>query len=118
MNSKRLLIIGSATAMSMASFYTHATAGHAGLEACASAMVGELSASSDTHMGYRPDSSKDNFGRKLGVREVISLYARDPKSDELVSRMDCVVDQRGRVLRLHTLPLDYDESGDRVTKVE
>jgi len=118
MNSKRLLVIGSAAAMSMASFYTHATAGHIGLEACASAMVGELSASSGTDMGFQVDSSKDNFDRKLGVREVISLYARDPDSDELVARMDCVVDQRGRVLRLNTLPLDYDESGDRVTKVE
>jgi hypothetical protein len=96
MNSKRLLVIGSAAAMSMASFYTHATAGHIGLEACASAMVGELSASSGTHMGFQVDSSKDNFDRKLGVREVISLYARDPDSDELVARMDCVVDQRGR----------------------
>jgi hypothetical protein len=118
MNSKRLLVIGSATAMSMASFYTHATAGHVGLEACADAMVGELSTSGGTLVGYQLDLSKDNFDRKLGAREVISLYARDPKSDELVARMDCVVDQRGRVLRLNTLPLDHDESGDRLTKVE
>jgi len=118
MNSKRLIVIGSAAAMSVASFYTYATAGHVGLEACVDAMVGELSESKGSDVGYQLDSTKDNFDRKLGMREVISLYARNPKSDELVSRMDCVVDRHGRVLRLNTLPLDYDEMGERVTKVE
>jgi len=117
MNSKRILIFGTAAAMSMASFYAHATAGHVGLEACVDAMVGELSEASGTPVGYSLDSASDNFDRSLGTREVISLYARDPHSDALISRMDCFVDRRGRVLRLKDMPLD-DDMGKRVTKAE
>jgi hypothetical protein len=117
MNSKRIFVIGAAAAMSMASFYANATAGHVALEACVDAMVGELSEANGTQVGYRLDSESDNFDRNLRTREVISLYARDPGSDVLVSRMDCVVDQRGRVIRLKDMPLE-DDMDKRVTKAD
>ena len=117
MNSKGILVIGTAAAMSMASFHVLATAGHVGLEACVDAMVGELSEASGAPVGYSLNSASDNFDRALRSREVISLYARDPGSDALVSRMDCFVDRRGRVLRLKDMPLD-DDMGKRVTKAE
>jgi len=117
MNSKRILVIGATAAMSMASFYAQATAGHVGLEACVDAMVGELSEARSTQVGYRLDSASDNFDRSLGQREVISLYARDPNNDVLISRMDCFVDRRGRVLRLKDMPLE-DDMGKRVTKAD
>jgi hypothetical protein len=50
--------------------------------------------------------------------ERISLYARNPQNNELVSRMDCDVDHKGRVLRLKNLPLDSDDAGKLVTKAE
>ena len=117
MNSKRILVFGATAAMSMASFYAQATAGHVGLEACVDAMVGELSEASGKQVGYSVDSTRDNFDRDLRTREVISLYAREPGSDALVSRMDCFIDRRGRVLRLKDLPLE-DDMGKRVTKAE
>jgi len=117
MNSKRIFIIGVTAAMSMVSFYANATAGHVGLEACVDAMVGELSETNGTPVGYSLDSASDNFDRDLKSREVISLYARDPSTDALVSRMDCVVDRRGRILRLKDMPLE-DDMGDRVTKAD
>jgi len=117
MNSKKLFVIGTAAAMSMASLYAQATAGHVGLEACVDAMVGELSEASGTQVGYSLDSASDNFDRDLRSREVISLYAREPGSDVLVSRMDCFVDRRGRVLRLKDMPLE-DDMGKRVTKTD
>ncbi|HEY5774476.1 MAG TPA: hypothetical protein VIS57_00180 [Xanthomonadales bacterium] len=118
MNSKKLIVIGSAAAMSMASFYTHATTGHVGLEACVDALVSELSESTGTPVGYQLDSGGDNFDRKLRSRERISLYARDPQNNELVSKMDCFVDRKGRVLRLKSMPLDSEDTGNLVTKVE
>lgn len=117
MNSRKFFVIGAAAAMSMASLYANATAGHVGLEACVDAMVGELSEASGTQVGYSLDSASDNFDRDLRSREVISLYARDPGSDVLVSRMDCFVDRRGRVLRLKEMPLE-DDMGKRVTKAD
>lgn len=117
MNSKRIIVIGAAAAMSMGSFYAQATAGHVGLEACVDAMVGEISETSGTQVGYRLDSERDDFDRRLRTREVISLYARDPGSDVLVSRMDCVVDRHGRVIRLKDMPLD-DDMDKRVTKAD
>jgi len=118
MNRKKLIVIGSAAAMSMASFYTHATAGHVGLVACFDALVSELSESTGAPVGYQLNSGGDNFDRKLGSMERISLYARNPQNNELVSRMDCDVDHKGRVLRLKNLPLDSDDAGNLVTKAE
>ncbi|MGA9575444.1 MAG: hypothetical protein WBS20_16000 [Lysobacterales bacterium] len=118
MNSKKLIVIGSAAAMSMASFHTHATAGHVGLVACVDALVGELSESSGTQVGYSLNSASDNFDRDLRAREVITLFARNPQNNELVSKMDCIVDRRGRALRLNNLPLDYGEEGNRIAKAE
>jgi hypothetical protein len=117
MNSKKVFFIGIGAAMSMAAFQAQATTGHVGLEACVDAMVGELSEASGTQVGYRLDSASDNFDRQLSRREVISLYARVPGSDALVSRMDCFLDRRGRVLRLKDMPLE-DDMDKRVTKAE
>jgi len=117
MNSKRIFVIGVTAAMSMASFYANATAGHVGLEACASALAGKLSDTNGTPVGYRLENESDIFDKQLLNREIISLYARDPSNDVLVSRVDCFVDQHGHVLRLKDMPLE-DDMDKRVTKAD
>jgi hypothetical protein len=118
MNNRKKMIVGFSAALSMMPFYTHATSGQIGLEACADALVDELSTTRDTVVQYQLDSANEGFERKLGSRETFSLYARHPQSSELVSRMDCVVDGKGRVIRLTTVSLEPGENANRVSKAD
>lgn len=118
MNSKKKFLIKCTVAMSMAPFHTHATTGQVGLEACADALVSELSLSNGTAVSYQLDSANEGFDRKMQSLELISLYARDPQSSELVSKMDCVVNSKGRVIRLTKLSLEAKETVNAVSKVD
>jgi len=118
MNINRKILVGCTVAMSMVPFYAHATSGQIGLEACTDAMVSELSISNGKDLAYKFDSENSDFDRKLGSLEMISLSARDSSSNELVSSVDCVVNGRGRVVRLKTKPLDDKEFKDQVTKAD
>ena len=118
MNSKKKLLANCTIAMAMIPFHTHATTGQVALEACADALVSELSSSNGTAVSYQLDSANEGFDRKMQSLERISLYARDPQSSELVSKMDCVVNSRGRVIRLTNMPLESLENGKQVSKAE
>ena len=118
MNSKKRFLMTSALAISMVPFHTHAITSQAGLEACADALVSELSKSNGTAVSYTLDSASDRFSGKIKSVENISLYARDPQSSELVSRMDCLINSRGRVVRLTNIPLDSEETTNRISKVD
>ena len=118
MNSKKKVLAKCTIAMAMIPFHTHATTGQVALEACADALVSELSSSNGTAVSYQLDSANEGFDRKMQSLERISLYARDPQSSELVSKMDCVVNSRGRVIRLTNMPLESLENGKQVSKAE
>jgi len=118
MNSKKRLFAKCTLAMAMVPFHAHATTARIGLEACADALVSELSVSNGSAVSYRLDSATEDFDRKLQSPERISLYARDPQSSELVSKMDCVINSRGRVIRLTNMPLDTAETGKQISKTD
>jgi len=118
MNSKKRLFAKCALAIAMVPFNANATTAQAGLEACADALVTELSMDNGSDVSYRLDSANEGFDRKLRTPELISLYARDPHSSELVSRMDCYVSSKGRVIRLTKMPLEDVESGNKVSKID
>ena len=118
MNSKKGLFFKCTLAVAMVPFHANATTAQTGLEACADALVSELSIANGSDVNYRLDSANEGFDRRLRSPERISLYARDPHSSELVSRMDCIVSSRGRVIRLTDMPLDAAENGDQLTKTD
>ena len=118
MNSKKKLLAKCTIVMAMVPFHTHATTGQVGLEACADALASELSSSNGTAVSYQLDSANEGFDRKIQSLERISLYARDPQSSELVSKMDCIVNRKGRVIRLTNIPLEASETGNQVSKVD
>lgn len=116
MNSKKRLLVKCSLAMAIVPFHANATTAQTGLEACADALVNELSISNGSTVSYQLNSANEGFDRKLRSPERISLYARDPHSSELVSQMDCFVNKKGHVIRLTNIPLDTVESGNRVSK--
>jgi len=118
MNSKNKYLVKCAIAMSLVPFHTNAATGQIGLQACTDALVSELSISNGTPVSYQMDPANEGFNSKLQTREVFSMYARDPQSSELVSRMDCVVNSRGKVIRLTNKPLDDKATNKPVSKVD
>ena len=118
MNSKKRLLATCTLAIAMVPFHANATTGQKVLEACADALVNELSIENGSAVSYRLDSDNKGFDRKLRSPERISLYARDPHSSELVSQMDCFVNSKGRVIRLTNIPMDAVESANRVSKAD
>jgi hypothetical protein len=118
MNSKKRIFAKCTLMMALVPFHTQASSGHIGLEACADALVSELSASNGSAVNYQLDPANEDMDRKLQSLELFSLYARDPSSSELVSRMDCVVNNNGKVIRLTNKPLSDEEITKQVSKVD
>jgi hypothetical protein len=118
MNSKKKLLFKCTLATALVPFNTYATTGHTGLEACADALASKLSASNGTSINYELDPANEDFDRRLQSLELFSLYARDPNNSELVSRMDCVVNSAGRVVRLIDKPLVAEDTSKQVSKID
>lgn len=118
MNSKKKYIAITTAALSAVSFNAQAITAQVGLETCVDALVEELSASSGNEMGYQLDPGNTGFDSRLKSLESITMYARDPHSNELVSSMECVINKRGRIVRLTSLPLDGKEPGQFMTEVK
>ena len=116
MNSNKTFLFGCALAVAMAPTNSYAATGQAGLEACTDAMVSKLTESSGNDLSYKFATSNVDFDRHLNSLELISLYARDSASNELVSRVDCIVNGKGRVMRLKTMPLHENDLKDAVTQ--
>lgn len=110
MNNRKLLTIGCALAVSLAPFSAQAATRQAALDACADAMVSELAGENGIPPGYSMDPASDGSVARLRGHETFHLDVRDPASQEVVARADCVVDKRGKVRRLVDLPLSADNA--------
>lgn len=109
MNRNRIVNFSCALALSAAPFTASAYTAENAINACAAAMTEALS---DNPPAFRIDADSDTHGRLNGI-EVFHMDARDPATDEVVARADCVVDSRARVRRLKTLPIDAADAEER-----
>jgi cation transport ATPase len=113
MNGKNVLALACAAAASMLHPAAEAASERDGLEACVSALTKEIS---DTHgAGVEARISEDSLaGRgRLGARSKFYLDARDSRNEEIVLKADCVVNSRGQVRSLITLPDDAPAAEER-----
>jgi hypothetical protein len=115
MNSSKLKKVGIVLALSAIPFYAHATSSRAGLEACAEAMVNDLATNQGKPVVYNlsPESKSGRGG--LGHREVFHLDAMSADGEEVVARMDCVVNNKAEVTKLTVVPLDGEDARIRAT---
>jgi hypothetical protein len=113
MNGKRALITVCAVAASFSHVNADAASGMDGLEACASALAREISTEQGAGLQVRisDDSIVPNY--RLNNYTLFHLDARDPRTREIVAKMDCSVDARARVKRLVRLPDDAPDAADR-----
>lgn len=90
-----------------------AASGQAGLEACVSALVQELSTEQGSAVQGRISDDSLVSNKRLGPNTTIHLDARNTSSQEIVAKADCVVDSKAKVKGLIMLPDDAPEAGER-----
>lgn len=98
------------------------TAGHAsalttkaGLDACAAAMVKDLSKNQGSAINYSMDPESKGGNGRLSGTSLFHLDARSADGNEVVARMDCEVNNKAEVVRLITVPLKAKDAIDRAT---
>ena len=114
MNS-RYRKFGFVLALSAIPFYVHATSSRAGLEACVDAMVDTLAENQGSPMVYSLNPESTSGPSRLDRRAVFHLDAMSPDTDEVVARMDCVVNRKAEVTQLLVVPLDEEDARIRAT---
>jgi hypothetical protein len=110
MNTKAMVTLGSALALSLAPFTASAYTPEKALNACAAALTVKIS---DGEMSWRIDEDSLGGGN-LSELSMFHLDARNSETDEVVARADCVVDNRAKVKRIKILPLDAGDAKERV----
>ena len=109
MKTKYMIRLGSALALSLAPFTASAYTGETAMNACAEAFTAEITGE---EIAWRLDEESDVAGR-LNGSQILHLDARDPETNEVVARADCVVDSRARIKRLTTIPVDAKDASER-----
>lgn len=115
MNKHKVMKMGLVLAISAVPVHANAVTRQAGLEACAEAMVSGLAESQGSPMVFNLGPDSTGGKKKLAIRETFHLDARDPDSDKVVARKDCVVNKRAEVIRLIEVPLDGPDARIRAT---
>ena len=113
MDRNRFLMMGCTLALTALPVAGQAATFKDGLEACVDALVTELATSSGESLDARIGADSSGSNSSLGGREMIYLDARNPSNEEIVARADCLVDRRGEVLRLTSVPLDGADAEER-----
>ena len=117
MNNSKILTIGCALVVTLAPYSLEAATAKAGLNACADAWVSDLAGDNGAPLEYSLSPESNTSRSRLKRREVIHLDARDPRSQEIVARADCFVDDRAQVRRLVEVPLDAGDSSERAASL-
>jgi hypothetical protein len=117
MNTLNMKTIGSALVLSLAPLSANAVTHNEALEACASALAGEISGKTGIETAYRIDEELPASGRRLGRMEMFHLDARDPESQEVVARADCWVNRSAEVQRLLPVPIEAEDAEKRAASL-
>jgi hypothetical protein len=110
-----MIKLGCALAVSLSPVAANAATGQDALEACMDALTKELAASHGSPLAARLSETTQAPGERLRRSQVFHLDALDSRSQEVVARVDCVVDPRARVRSLNRLPLDAGDADERAT---
>ena len=83
------------------------------LDLCARALTQQISLAKVKPLDYRIDEESSSTRRTRDNGGVWHLDARHPETNEVVARIDCVVDDRESVLRLTEVPLSAKDARER-----
>lgn len=114
MNHNKVFSFGCALAIAMAPLASEAATRTAGLNACADALVNKLSVENGAPLGFQLGADSEQSNAQMSNRELYQLDVRDPNTQEVVARAQCVVDRQARVRQLVSVPLSADDAAERV----
>lgn len=115
MKHSKLMKTGIVLALSAASFQANASSSQDGLDACADAMVNDLAANQGAPLVYNLAPESNSGKGRLGRRQVFHLDAMSADGEEVIARMDCVVNRNAEVTQLIVVPLDAEDARVRAT---
>lgn len=118
MNNRTFLKASILAAMTAVPFHANALSRSAGLDACADAMVSELADKRGVPMVYNMDPESTGSAKPMTRREIYHLDAKDPKSEEVVARYDCFINNNAQVQKLVPVPLEAPDAKFRATGVD
>jgi hypothetical protein len=110
MNAKKSMGLSLAVTVALLSSSVQAAPEQKGLQACVDALASKLSHAQGSPVIATINEDNLNPNRQLGLSTTFSLDAYTPDAGEVVARMDCTVNARGKVLRLVRLPNDAPEA--------
>jgi hypothetical protein len=113
MHSKTLLAISFAAAIAGMPVKSEARADRNGLSACASALTDQLASAQGAPVDFRLNDGLAADKRRSSSAGVWYLDARDPKTQEVVARVDCRVNSRAQVVSLEPVPLSASDARER-----
>lgn len=114
MNNLRILAVGCTIALSVSCLDTQAASTRTeGLNACAEAVVTAFGSSQGSPVDFSMSPDSDMSSTKLKRRETYHLDIRSPKTDTIVARADCIVDQNATVRKIIDVPLDARNAEER-----
>lgn len=91
-----------------------------GMKACADATVQQLSETRRVSTDYALDKEASDMGERgrLRSRDTFHMDVRSADSDEVVARVDCVVNRNAEVLELNGLPLAAADASRRAVTID
>ena len=118
MNKRTFLKASILAAMTAVPFHANALSRAEGLSACADAMVSELADKQGAPMVYNLDPGTGASKMPMTRSETYHLDARDPKSEQVIARYDCVINGNAQVQKLVPVPLEAPDAKFRATGVD
>ena len=113
MNRKKAMVCACAVAASILNTSVEAASGQEGLEACVSALTRDLSSAQGSAVHAQISEDSKVATRRLDQVTTYHLDARNSSNHGIVARVDCIVDEKGRVKRLVKLPNDAPDAETR-----
>lgn len=113
MNKLKSMASGCVLAMTLTPLNAAAATSQTALDACASALVADLSSARGVAMEYSLGDSLKAPRYRLDNSERFHLDVLDPRTSEVVARADCWVDSRARVRKITEVPLDAGDAEER-----
>lgn len=113
MNRNKTMILGCIVTLVALPLDGIARTEEAGLNACADAMMQDISSGKPAARSYEVKRLHGGDRRRLYRSGTFHLDARGAESDEILARYDCVVNSRAEVIELKVLPLDAENARAR-----
>ena len=81
-----------------------------GLDACAEALVSQLTEKTEDKMNYRITDDSKGFEGRLRGTEVIYLDAKDSNNEKVIARYNCFINEEAEVEKLVAVSVDAPDA--------